>query len=208
MSNTTFTPKELEAIRYIRNQLVHRGVAPSVRDIMQVLSYKSPHSVMLLLDKLMDANVVARDKKTGKLTLLHDPEHEKRHAKTVDIPLVGNVPCGNPLLAEENIEMTLPISTSLAKPPHHYFLLRAMGDSMNTKGIQDGNLLLVKQQQTANNGDSVVALIDDEATVKEYHESPQTVVLKPRSTNPVHKPIILNRDFEIQGIVVAAIPQL
>ncbi len=175
---------------------------------MQYLGYKSPHSVVLLLDKLMAAKVVVRDKKTGKLTLIHDPEHEKRHAKTVDIPLVGSVPCGTPLLAEENIEMTVPVSTSLAKPPHRYFLLRAVGDSMNKKGILDGNLLLVKQQHTANNGDPVVALIDDEATVKEYHESPQTVVLKPCSTNPDHKPIVLNRDFEIQGIIVAAIPQI
>jgi len=175
---------------------------------MTDLGYKSPHSVALLLGKLIDFGVLARDKSTGKLQLLEDPEHEKRHAKTVDIPLVGNVPCGTPLLAEENIETTVPVSTTLARPPHHYFLLRAMGDSMNKKGIQDGNLVLVKQQQTADNGDAVVALIDDEATVKEYHESAQAVVLKPCSSNPEHKPIVLNRDFEIQGIVVAAIPQI
>jgi repressor LexA len=208
MSNTTFTARELEAIRYIRNQLHHRGVSPSVRQIMRLLDYKSPHSALLLLKKLTQAGIISRDKTTGRLKLLENPEHEKQQAKTVDIPLVGNVPCGNPFLAEENIEGTIPVSVALARPPHNYFLLRACGDSMNKKGIQDGNMVLVRQQQVANNGDAVVALIDDEATVKEYHESEQAVVLKPCSTNSEHKPIVLNRDFEIQGIVVAAIPQL
>lgn len=208
MSNANFTPKELETIRYIRNQLIHRGVAPTVRDVMTFLSYKSPHSAMLFLDKLKDSGIVARDTKTGKLKLLRDPEHELHHAMTVDIPLVGNVPCGLPLLAEENIETYVPVSTRWVKPPHKYFLLRAVGDSMNKKGIQDGNLVLVKQQPDADDGQSVVALINDEATVKELHRTDNAIILKPQSTNLDHKPIVLTDDFQIQGVVITAIPAI
>lgn len=195
-------------MRFIRNQLLHRGISPSVRQIMQLLGYKSPHSALLLLKKLKQNGVIARDTKTGHLKLLIDPDHDRRHAKTVDIPLVGAIAAGTPLLAEENFEAMIPVSTSLAKPPHQYFLLRTVGDSMNEKGIEDGNLVLVRQQQTANIGDAIVALIDDEATVKEYHPAKQAIVLKPRSRNKEHKPIVLTRDFQIQGVVVAAIPEI
>ncbi len=208
MSNTQFTPKELDGIRYIRNQLVHKGIPPSVRDIMAFLGYKSPHSAMLFLDKLMENGIVKRDKKTRELILLRDPEHDSHHAMTVDIPLVGSVPCGAPLLAEENIETYVPVSTRLAKPPYRYFLLRAIGDSMNKKGIENGNLVLVKQQPDADNGQSVVALINDEATVKELHRSDNAIVLKPQSTNPKHQPIVLTEDFQIQGVVIASIPSI
>lgn len=208
MSNTTLSQKELEGIRFIRNQLIHKGSPPSVRDIMAFLGYKSPHSAMIFLDKLMEQGIVERDRETGKLTILRDPEHTRHHAMTVDIPLVGNVPCGAPLLAEENIETFVPVSTRLAKPPHKYFLLRAVGDSMNEKGIEDGNLILVQQQSDANSGQSVVALINDEATVKELHRADNAIILKPRSTNPEHQPIVLTEDFQIQGVVVTAIANI
>ena len=77
---------------------------------------------------------------------------------------------------------------------------------MNKKGINDGDLVLIRQQQTANNGDIVVALIDDEATIKEYHHNVNTIVLKSQSTNNKHQPIILTHDFRIQGVVEAVIP--
>jgi repressor LexA len=79
---------------------------------------------------------------------------------------------------------------------------------MNRKGIEPGDLVLVRQQLDAENGQSVVALIDDEATVKEIQKADHTVLLKPRSTNPTHKPVVLSEDFQVQGIVVATIPKL
>jgi repressor LexA len=119
------------------------------------------------------------------------------------------VACGVPILAEENIDAMIPVSVKLAKPPHKYFFLRAKGDSMNEVGINDGDMVLVKQQITANNGDIVVALIDDEATVKEFHRQGNTIILKPRSKNKKkHQPIILTRDFQVQGLVVSTIPGL
>jgi repressor LexA len=130
------------------------------------------------------------------------------NARTIEIPLVGSVACGAPLLAEENIEAHIPISTALAKPGGRYFILRAMGDSMNAAGIEDGSLVLVRQQPHAKNGDRVVALIDDEATVKEFRREKNLVVLQPKSRNRAHKPIVLTDDFIIQGVVVASIPNL
>jgi repressor LexA len=208
MSNIQFSNKDLEGIRYIRNTTVHKGTAPSVRQIMSFLGYKSPNSALLFINKLIESKIVERDKKTGKLKFLRDPEHERHHAMTIDIPLVGNVPCGAPLLAEENIEAHIPVSTRLAKPPYKYFLLRAVGDSMNKKGINGGDLILVKQQHDAENGESVVALINDEATVKELNKDHGSVILNPKSSNPKHKPIILTEDFQIQGVVAAVISNL
>ncbi|MCX7698830.1 MAG: transcriptional repressor LexA [Candidatus Goldbacteria bacterium] len=128
--------------------------------------------------------------------------------QTVQVPVVGRASCGKPILAEENIESTIPVSTKIARPPYKYFFLRAKGDSMNLAGINDGDLVLVRQQQTAQNKDIVVALIDDEATIKEYNIMEDKVILKPKSDNPVHKPIIVTRDLKIQGIVVSTISNI
>jgi repressor LexA len=117
------------------------------------------------------------------------------------------VTCGLPMLAEQNIEAWIPVSISLVRPGGKYFLLRAQGDSMNQAGIEDGDLILVKQQPIADNGQKVVALIDDEATVKEFQKRGDVVTLLPRSNNPKHKPIILEYEFQVQGIVIAAIPK-
>src|SRR5206468_2058202 len=105
-------------------------------------------------------------------------------ARTVDVPLVGSVACGTPLLAVENFEAHVAVSKSLARPGSKYFLLRAKGDSMDRAGIEDGDLVLVRQQSHAENGDGVVALIDDDATIKAFHREKGVVVLRPRSNNP------------------------
>ena len=129
-------------------------------------------------------------------------------AKTITVPLIGTVSCGFPILANENTEAMIPVTTDLAKPPAKYFLLRTKGDSMNLKGINDGDIVLVRQQSVAEPGDSVVALIDDEVTIKEFHPSSHAIVLKPKSKNKKHKPIVLTKDFQIQGVIVTTIPNL
>lgn len=194
---------DLRALTYIRNELMH-GRSPSVRDLASALGYKSPRSASLVLERLMANGYLAR-RSDGRLQLLRTLADDDAHARTVEVPLVGCAPCGTPILAEENVEAMISVSTRLARPPHRYFLLRAIGDSMNEVGIEDGALVLVRQQQAADNGDLVVALIDDEATIKEFCHTDRTVALRPRSTNPVHKPIILTRDFLVQGVVVASL---
>lgn len=125
--------------------------------------------------------------------------------ETILIPLLGNVACGLPIFADENIETQVPVSIKLIKKGHRYFLLRAKGDSMNNAGISDGDLVLIRQQQHAENGNHVVALINDEATIKEYHHNGSLVVLKPKSHNKKYQPIILSDDFRIQGVVESVI---
>lgn len=205
MHNSNLSKIEIRAMQAIRNSLVHRGRPPSVRELMVDLGYRSPRSASLIIEKLTSKGFLRRDRNKG-IKVIKDIESEKGHVQTVNVPLVGDVSCGLPIFAEENIEATFPVSTSLARPPHSYFLLRAQGDSMNKGGIEDGDLLLVRQQDIAENGDKVLALIDDEATVKEFYVSRNAVVLRPRSTNKAHKPIIVSSDFKIQGIIVAVIP--
>ena len=113
---------------------------------------------------------------------------------TVNVPVVGKVACGSPTLAEENIEQFIPVSTSLAAGSGTYFILKAKGDSMNLAGINDGDYVLIRQQSSARPGDMVVALINEEATIKEFVPQGNVVVLKPHSNNKEHKPIILSRD--------------
>ncbi|MBI4430664.1 MAG: repressor LexA [Candidatus Omnitrophica bacterium] len=201
------TEKELQAIREIRNTFVHRGKFPSTRDLMKTLGYRSPRSSALIIERLILKGFLRR-RQNGSLQLVKATEGDTTSAKTVNVPLVGTVACGIPILADENIEAMIPVSTDLAKPPAKYFLLRAKGDSMDLSGINDGDIVLVRQQATATAGDSVVALIDDEATIKELHPSPHAIVLKPKSKNRQHKPIVLTKNFRIQGIVVTAIPNL
>jgi len=122
--------------------------------------------------------------------------------KMVNVPLYDTVSCGQPSLAVSDVKEMVPVSTKFAKPPFKYFLLKAKGDSMNEAGINNGDTVLIRQQSAANNGDKVVALIDDEATIKEFYREGEKIVLKPKSTNKAHQPIILTRDFKIQGVVV------
>ncbi|HSE56640.1 MAG TPA: transcriptional repressor LexA, partial [Candidatus Paceibacterota bacterium] len=125
---------------------------------------------------------------------------------TINVPLVGSVSCGAPTLAEENIETYIPISTALAKKGSNYFLLRASGNSMNLAGINDKDILLVRQQDTAENGEKVVALINDEATVKFFEKTDDAVILRPKSTDSMHMPIVLTDNCQVQGVVVAVLP--
>jgi repressor LexA len=199
--------KESDAILHIRNWIVHKGRTPSVRELMSALGYKSPHSVTLLIRSLIGKGILKK-RPNGDLQLVKDPQESSAHARTVNVPLVGTIACGTPIFAQENIEAMIPVSVSLASSGYKYFLLRAEGDSMDKAGINDGDLVLVRQQQNAENGDKVVALIDDKATVKEFHRGEDVVVLKPRSSNKKHKLIILTDNFQIQGVVLTSIPNM
>jgi len=206
MSEEILSKKAREAIKHIRNWLMQYSKVPSVRELMVEMEYKSPRSTMLLMEELEGAGFLKR-KADGGFLMIKDLESETA-ARTVEIPLVGTVTCGTPLLATENVDALIPVSIALLKRDSKYFLLKASGDSMDLAGIESGNLLLVRQQSTAENGEKVVALIDDEATVKEFHRKAEFVTLMPRSSNPKYQPIILESDFQIQGVVIKVIPSM
>lgn len=200
------TNKELKALKVIRNHLIHTGKMPSVRDLMKGLAYKSPRSASVIFFNLEEKGILKK-KKDGSYQLneFEIAEDLGTREQTINIPLLGSISCGLPIFAEENIEAEIPVSVKLVKNNLKYFLLRAIGDSMNQAKINDGDLVLIRQQRYAENGDRVVALIDDEATIKIYKKSGNHIVLLPKSSNKDHQPIILTSDFRIQGIVETVI---
>ncbi len=195
--------KDKRALALIKQHLAYYGKRPSLREINQVTGGKSSRSANLVIDRLVIGGLL---KKIGKELVLVGVPSNSESVSTVDVPLVGTVTCGTPVFAEENIQTYIPVSTDLAKKGASYFFLRAIGDSMNQAGINGGDLLLIRQQNTAGNGDRVVALINDEATVKIFEQADGAVVLRPKSSNKNHKPIILTDNCMIQGLVVAVVP--
>jgi len=196
--------KEKKAFAFIRTSIVHHGKAPTLREINEVTGDTSPRSASLVVGRLIAAGLLK--KADRKFKLVGPVGGDRNSVSTVSVPLVGSVACGSPMLAEENIETYIPVSTALAKKGSKYFLLRASGKSMDKAGIKDGDILLVRQQETANNDERVVALIDDEATVKIFEKAGNVVILRPKSTESKHKPIVLTYNCRIQGVVVAVIP--
>ncbi len=182
------------------NSYVQNRRQPSLEDLYRIADILGVEPDVLLKKKYPKPKIVNSYVPTD-LVEYNDVVEEH----TVKIPLLGTIACGIPIFAEENIEVKIPISVKLAKPGHRYFLLRASGDSMNKKGINNGDLVLIRQQQTAENGQDVVALIDNEATIKEYHNYGDKIILKPQSTNNNHQPVILTNDFRIQGVVISVI---
>jgi repressor LexA len=201
-------PVDRRALTFIRNRLVHFGKAPSVRDLSTELGFQSPRSAALIIARLIGLGYLKRRGGDRALQLLKMPDDADDRVSTVSVPLVGSAPCGMPLLAEENIDAWYPVSTELARPGARYFLVKAAGDSMDEVGIADGSLVLVRQQEIASSGAVVVALVDDEVTIKEFRLSADAAALVPRSTNKSHKPILATRELRVQGIVVASVPDL
>ena len=209
MSSTIkLTQKQEDFFNIVTDYIRREKFPPTNREILKMMGLKSPRSVAQYLEVLEEGGYVKRGKGARNIKILKSPYDSNNSSKTVKVPVVGYVPCGAPFLAEENIEKQIIVSEKIAKPPHKYFMLRAVGDSMNKAEINDGDLVLVRQQTTANNGDIVVALIDEEATIKKLRLFKEHIILEPDSTNPEHCPIVLERDFRIQGIVVRSMPEM
>lgn len=201
------TPKENDALYEIRHAIRLLGRFPSVRELMISMGYKSPRSAAVLLERLETKGFLERDP-LNRLSIPAEPEEPSFSADTINVPVIGSARCGTPDWAEQNIEEYVKVSTRLAPRDRQHFFLRAKGDSMNEAGIEENDLVLVRVQNTASDGERVVALIDDEATIKEFHRRNDIVVLKPKSNNPIHQPIIVSESLQIQGIVITAIPTL
>jgi len=193
---------DIRGYSFIRNQIVHTGVTPSLREIARAVGYSSPRSAQLMLRRLANQGFIRYVDGVVKLSPRNTPASEK----TVSIPLVGSVSCGLPSLAEQEPSGSVEVSTRIARPGHTYFLLYAIGTSMNKSGINDGDLVLVRQQPTADEGEKVVALINDNATIKHFHREGDVIILRPNSTDKEHQPIVLSEEFIIQGVVEAILP--
>ena len=194
---------------FIRNRIVHGEDSPTLAEINEITERTSPRSAVLALERLERAGLI---KRTGRvIRIVSTSVEDNGSVSTIDVPLVGAVAAGAPMLAEENIEAIIPITTAMARPGSKYFLLRIVGTSMNlaTVGgvlIEDGSIVLVRQQESADDGQIVVALINDSATVKILERTNGMIILKPKSSVSTHKPIVLTDNCLIQGVVIAVLP--
>lgn len=208
MGIESINENDKKAYAFIRNRIVHGQGAPTLREINEVIGKSSPRSAVLALERLEKAGLIKRIGRV--IRLIGEALASNTSISAVEVPLVGAIAAGAPMLAEENVETTIPVSTGLARPGSKYFLLRVVGTSMNLAKvrdvkIEDGSIVLVRQQNTADDGEVVVALINDEATVKILERKNGVVILKPKSSDP-HKPIVLTDSCTIQGVVVAVLP--
>ncbi len=193
-----------QVIAAIQRSFVERGMPPSIEELRRDLQLGSARTVLRYLRTLEEDGAIERGEGARAIRLR---KVAVAGLETRAVPLVGEVPAGPLMVAEENLEgwVRLPrlfMNSSNAQ----FFLLRVRGDSMNRavvgdEKIEDGDLVLVRQQATAESGDIVVALIDREATIKRLQRAPGYWVLQPNSTNTVHRPIVATEEFRVQGVV-------
>ncbi len=200
--------KDVEALKHIRNFSLSNGRVPSTRELMKLMGYRSPRSAALIVNRLAGQRFLKKGIDGSFKVFKDGGDVATNYVQTVKVPLVGVVACGKPIIANENLQGFFAISTDIARPPHKYFILRAQGDSMNLKEIFHGDMLLIRQQYHAEKGDVVVALIDDEATVKDYQPFEGMIALLPRSTSKKHAPIIVKKNFLLQGVFVTKLPKV
>lgn len=180
------TPKQAEIYAFIQQFTKEHGYPPSVREISAAVNLKSPSTVHFHMKKLEAEGYIQKaDGKTRAITLPHEAVAEELDPMTDRVPLVGSVAAGSPILAEENVEEYLKFDTDGLSGEH--FALRVRGESMLEAGILPGDLVIIHRQENFRNGDIVVGLFEDEATVKTYHMDHGHLWLLPE--NPDYEPI-------------------
>ena len=198
MSYGHVSKKQKEVLEYIKKEILRRGFPPAVREICQAVGLKSTSSVHAHLESLEKAGYIRRDPSKPRAIEILDEEFSMTRREMVNVPLVGTVRAGEPILAQENITDYIPIPAEYM-PNNPSFMLRVKGESMINAGIFDGDCLLVSQTPVAGNGDIVVALLEDSATVKTYYKEEGHIRLQPE--NDEMDPIIVNGDVDILGKV-------
>ena len=198
MGSGKISPKQQEILDYIKSQILERGFPPAVRDICDAVHLKSTSSVHSHLETLEKNGYIRRDPtKPSAIEILDDSFNFTRR-EMVNVPMIGRVAAGEPILAEQNIENYFPIPMEFM-PNNQTFMLKVKGESMINAGIFDGDLVLVEQCQTARNGEMIVALIEDGATVKTFYKEKDAIRLQPE--NDSMDPIIVT-DVKILGKVI------
>ena len=197
MAGGKITKKQEEILEYIKDQILERGFPPAVREICQAVHLKSTSSVHSHLESLEKNGYIRRDPTKPRAIEILDESFQMLRREMVNVPVVGTVAAGQPIFAEQNIENYFPIPSEYM-PNQPSFILKVKGDSMVNAGILDGDRVVVQQQSTAENGDIVVALVDDSATVKTFYKEDGYFRLQPE--NDAMEPIIV-KDLQILGKV-------
>ena len=201
MAYGRITKKQSEILEYIKSQILNKGYPPSVRDICTAVNLKSTSSVHAHLETLEKNGYIRRDPTKPRTIEIIDDNFNLTRREVVNVPLIGQVAAGQPLLAVENISSYFPLPAEFL-PNEETFMLKVKGESMINMGIYEGDQIIVKKQNTARNGEVVVALVDDSATVKRFYKEDGHIRLQPE--NDFMEPIIVD-DCEILGKVIGLI---
>jgi repressor LexA len=179
------TDKQAQILRYMQEYVTDVGYPPSIREIGERFQIGSLRGVTVHLDALKRKGYIERSNTPRSIKIIH-PEFAVGGRVTL-LPLLGNIAAGAPILADEDVETLVPVPTEMVRNISKAFLLRVKGDSMSGEGINPRDLVVVRPQQTANHGDLVAVLIEDEATVKRIHFVGKKIRLMP--SNPAYEPI-------------------
>ena len=197
MAYGRISDKQKEILEYMKQEILNKGYPPTVRDICEAVKLKSTSSVHSHLETLEKNGYIRRDPTKPRAIEIIDDNFNMTRREMTNVPMVGRVAAGEPILAVENVESYFPIPTEYM-PNAEAFMLKVKGESMINAGIFDGDNVLVEKCNTARNGDMVVALVDDSATVKTFYKEANHIRLQPE--NDTMDPIIVD-DCEILGKV-------
>ena len=189
MAYGKISSKQQEILEYIKQEILNKGYPPAVREICEAVHLKSTSSVHSHLETLEKNGYIRRDPTKPRAIEIIDDNFNLTRREVVNVPILGQVAAGQPLLAVENIENYFPIPTEFM-PNAETFMLKVKGDSMINAGIFNGDKILVQKQSDAQNGDIVVALVDDSATVKTFYKENGHYRLQPE--NDTMDPLIVN----------------
>lgn len=198
MTYGKISKKQQEILEYIKETILKKGYPPAVREICEAVKLKSTSSVHSHLETLEKNGYIRRDPTKPRTIEIIDDCFNLARREVVNVPLIGTVAAGTPLLAQENIETYFPIPSELL-PNKEIFMLKVKGDSMIEAGIFNGDQILVEKTNTAENGEIVVALLDDSATVKRFYREDGHYRLQPE--NASMEPIFVD-EVQILGKVI------
>lgn len=201
MAQGRITTKQQEILDYIKETILKKGYPPAVREICEAVHLRSTSSVHSHLASLEENGYIHRDPTKPRAIEILDDHFNLTRRELVNIPLIGRVAAGQPILAQENIENYFPIPSEML-PNQETFMLEVKGESMIDAGIYEGDHIIVAQQPFADNGDIVVALLDDSATVKRFFKEKDCIRLQPEneSMDP-----IFTTDAQILGKVIGLV---
>jgi len=197
--------KQKKILEFVNKQVQEKGYPPSVREICKAVGFKSTSTVHAYLAALEEKGLIVKEPSKTRALKVVDKKRKNLEGyiskqEIENVPIIGRISAGQPVLAVENIEDTFPVPVEyLENSPS--FMLKVKGDSMINAGILDGDYVVVKQQDTAVNGDIVVALIDDEATVKTFYKEKDYIRLQPENNS--YEPIIVHDNITVLGKVIA-----
>lgn len=198
MATGKISTKQREILEYIKSEILSKGYPPAVREICEAVNLKSTSSVHSHLETLEKNGFIRRDPTKPRAIEICDDNFQMVRTEMTSLPVIGTVAAGTPILAEENIDSYFPVPAEIVPNGAPSFVLKVKGDSMINVGIFNGDQIFVQQCNTARNGDTIVALVDDSATVKTFYKEKDHIRLQPE--NDDMDPIIVD-DCQILGKV-------